>query len=112
MVTEAGGWPLLSVDVSPGARAAAGRWLSGARESGNLIQEILLPGKKVGGRMGAAQLHPSADGVRRQFGGREILMDPKVAMLLPASLLSTHIYTLFHSLKQHTAPGQVLAPHT
>lgn len=59
--------------------------------------------------MGAAQLHPSADGVRGQFGGKDILMDLKVAMLLPTRLPPTHIYTFFHSLNQHMTPGQVLA---
>ena len=67
-VSEASGQPLLGVDVSPGASAAAGRWLPGAWESGNLIREILAPGRKVGGRMWTARLHPSTEGVRRRPG--------------------------------------------
>lgn len=55
--------------------------------------------------MGAAQLHPSTEGVRRHFGESRILMDPKVARLLPTSLAPTHIYTFFHVLNQHKPPG-------
>ena len=96
-VSEASGRPLLGVDVSPGASAAAGRWLPGAWESGNLIREILAPGRKVGGRRWTARLHPSTEGVRRRQGkgapegdlGKRDSNGPQSSN----SLLSTHIYT-------------------
>ncbi|XP_039715825.1 voltage-gated inwardly rectifying potassium channel KCNH6 [Pteropus medius] len=45
-----------------GPSTAAGRWLPGAWESGNLIQEIPAPREERGGEDGSAQLYPSADG--------------------------------------------------
>lgn len=96
-VSEACGLPLLGVDISPGASAAAGRWLPGAWESGNLIREILAPGRKVGGRRWTARLHPSTEGVRRYQGkgapegdlGKRDSNGPQISNSLPP----THIYT-------------------
>lgn len=59
-------------------------------------------------------LHPSTDGCEETpsevstkwgAGRRVILVDPKVAIFLPANLPPSHIYIYIHSLNQQTTPG-------
>lgn len=84
----------------PGPSTAAGRWMPGAWESGNLIQKIPAPREERGREDGAAQQHPGTDSREEAprevsskwgVGGRAIPVNPKAAILLPAGLPASHI---------------------